>query len=279
MLAVEEKSGWLAWLKDKLPWRWMLVGGVLVLLLLWFDWTPAGLLGKADAVGYAVCHRIEARSFHIGERQFSFCARCSGQYLGALLGFVYLSLIGRRRVGRPPLWIILVLAIFAAAYAFDGFNSYLHLIPGTDRFQVYEPSNILRLITGTGLGMALSVALLPAFHQTVWARIDPRPTLANFKALAGLLLLASGLVVLVLTEQPLVLYPLAILSAASVLILLTLVYTMVWVLLFRMENRFNRGRELVWPLVAGFGLALTQIVVLNLLRFWLTGTWEGFHFG
>ena len=52
---------------------------------------PPGLLGKADALGYAVCHRIDARSFHIGTRQLPLCARCSGMYLGALLGLVFLS--------------------------------------------------------------------------------------------------------------------------------------------------------------------------------------------
>jgi hypothetical protein len=38
-------------------------------LIGWWYYTPPGLLGKADAAGYAVCHRIASRSFLIGDRQ------------------------------------------------------------------------------------------------------------------------------------------------------------------------------------------------------------------
>ena len=56
-----------------------------LVLLGWLLNTPPGLLGKADAIGYAVCHRIDLRSFHLGERALPLCARCSGMYLGAML--------------------------------------------------------------------------------------------------------------------------------------------------------------------------------------------------
>ena len=77
-------------LATRLPWRKILVITALVLLVTWFWYTPAGLLGKADAVGYAVCHRIDVRSFHLGDRQIPVCARCTGQYLGAMLSLGYL---------------------------------------------------------------------------------------------------------------------------------------------------------------------------------------------
>ena len=51
-------------------------GLVLVAALLLIGWlveTPPGLLGKEDAVGYAVCHRIDARSFHMGNTQMPLC--------------------------------------------------------------------------------------------------------------------------------------------------------------------------------------------------------------
>ena len=34
-----------------------------IVTVVWLSYTPPGLLGKADAIGYAVCHRISARSF------------------------------------------------------------------------------------------------------------------------------------------------------------------------------------------------------------------------
>jgi hypothetical protein len=58
----------------------LLVAALAALLIAWLSLTPPGLLGKADAVGYAVCHRIELRSFHLDGRPLPLCARCSGMY-------------------------------------------------------------------------------------------------------------------------------------------------------------------------------------------------------
>jgi len=263
----------------RLPWRQMLVLTALIILGLWMGYTPAGLLGKADAVGYAVCHRIDARSFHLGDRQIPVCARCSGQYLGAMLSLGYLFLRRPRRTGTPAWPILGVLILFALAYAIDGFNSYLHLLPNLSRFYIYEPANPLRLLTGTGLGIGMGVMLFPAFNQTVWKMHDRRPVLNGIGELALLLVLALLVDFLVLSENPLILYPLALVSAAGVVVLLTLVYTMVVVMVFKQENRMAGWRDLLYPLLAGFIIALTQIAVLDLVRFLLTGTWSGFHFG
>ena len=268
----------LAILSQRIPWKYILAVTTGILLLTWLIYTPNGLLGKADAVGYAVCHRIDARSFHLGERQIPLCARCTGQYLGAMLGLIYQLAIGRRRTGTPHWSIILVLGTFAAAYAVDGLNSYLHLLPGMSRFYIYEPNNTLRLITGTGLGLGVSVALLPAFHQTMWKTWSRRPALEGFRSLAGLLALAACVDLLVLTENPLILYPLTLLSAACVLVLLTMVYSMVFVMVFRVENRFERASQLAFPLTAGFAIAMLQIAAIDYGRYLFTGTWGGFHF-
>ncbi len=263
-----------------IPWQkigYLVAGGFLIA---WLLNTPEGILGKADAIGYAVCHRIDARSFHLGERQFSLCARCTGQYLGAVLGLVYQLAVGRRRAGRPPWGVLAVLGVLVLIWAVDGFNSFLHLRPELfARYYLYNPNNTFRLLTGTGLGLGLSVMLLPAFHQTVWRRWNSKPALSGFASLGGMLALGLILAFLVLTENPLILYPLALVSSAGVLVILTLVYTMVWVMLFKLENRFDSLKELAFPLAAGFTTALTQIALLDFVRYLLTGTWDGFHFG
>ena len=87
----------------KLAGKGALILAVGLLVLGWLLNTPEGLLGKADAVGYAVCHRLDFRSFHLGERQLPLCARCSGMYLGAVLGIGYLSVFSRRKAGFPGL--------------------------------------------------------------------------------------------------------------------------------------------------------------------------------
>jgi len=263
----------------RFPWRVVLILLLVALLSIWMNFAPDGILGKANAVGYAVCHRIDHRSFEIGDVQFSVCARCTGQYLGAVLGIGFLSIFRRFRTGRPPWFVIVILLAGGIAYAVDGFNSFLHLIPGTDRFWLYEPSNTLRLITGTGVGLGISVMVFPAFNQTVWKRYDRRPILDGLGDFGLLLILAILLILLVLTEDATVLYPLSILSAGGVLMLLTMVYSMVWVMLFRAEGRFENFRQYFFPLLAGFAVALTQILAIDIFRYSLTGTWGAFPLG
>jgi hypothetical protein len=43
--------------------RWLIPLAAVIIFGLWFFIAPPGLLGKADAVGYAICHRIDERSF------------------------------------------------------------------------------------------------------------------------------------------------------------------------------------------------------------------------
>jgi uncharacterized membrane protein len=248
-----------------------------ILVFVWWMNTPEGLLGKADAIGYAVCHQIDLRSFHLGERRLPLCARCSGMYLGAILGLSYQWFIGRRRAGTPPWTVLALLGVFVFAFIVDGLNSFVSLIPGIS--PLYPPGNTTRLITGTGMGLVIAAALYPAFNATVWKGPDPLPALKNLIVFFGLIALAIGLDLLVLTEEPIILYPLALISAAGVIGLLTMVYSMVWIMVFRAENRYNHFKEMLIPLVGGLTVAFLQIGLLDLLRYGLTGTWEGFHLG
>ena len=223
-------------------WKWLVFLAVGLLLIGWLLNTPEGLLGKADAIGYAVCHRIDIRSFHLGVRQLPLCARCTGMYLGAMLGLAYQQVLGRRRGGMPPRHVLVVLGLFVAAFGVDGVNSYLHLFPGAP--SLYQPQNWLRLLTGTGMGLVISAAVFPAFNQTIWKDWDERPALPGLRSLGGLVLLALALDVIVLTENPIVLYPLALISAAGVLVLLTMIYAMILTMVFRVENHFTAITQL-----------------------------------
>ena len=248
--------------------------------LLLFGWlwnTPAGLLGKADAIGYAVCHRIDLRSFHLGERQLPLCVRCTGMYLGAMLGLVYQWVLAPRRTGTPPRRVIAMLALLLGGFGVDGLNSYFHLFPIGPT--IYESSNLLRLLTGTGMGVVVASALYPAFNQTVWRNWNREPALKDVGWLLVLLIFAGLIDLLVLSGNPLILYPLALISAAGVIVLLSMVYSMVWIMIFRVENRYSRFYELLLPLTGGFALSLIQIGLFDLGRFLLTGTWDGFHIG
>ncbi len=246
-----------------------------LLLAGWLLNTPNGVLGKADAVGYAVCHRIEARSFHLGERPISFCARCTGMYVGAVMAMVYLTILGRRRTGWPSKGILAILGLFLVAFGVDGINSVYQLI--FKSALLYEPNNTLRLITGTGMGLVIAAVLLPAFNQTVWRQFSERAVIEDWGQFVGLLALCLLLDLLILTETPFFLYPLTIISALGVIIMLTMIYSMALLILFRKENYISHYHDLRLPMSGGFIIAMTQIILLDLGRFLLTGTWDGFH--
>jgi len=256
-------------------WKALVIFTFVLTLFAWLLNTPAGILGKADAIGYAVCHRIDLRSFHIGETQLPLCARCSGMYLGAMVGLCYQWVIGRRRTGTPSWKIILPVSIFVMLFAIDGLNSFFSLF--SNGAGLYQPNNSLRLLTGTGMGLAISVALVPAFNATVWKYIDPRPAFLNVRSFGFMVLIALSLDGLILLENPVILYPLALISAAGVIILLGIVYSMVLIMLFKSENRFNKISQFSYVIIGGFTIALIQIGLLDILRFFFTGTWDGFH--
>jgi len=246
-----------------------------LILSAWLYFSPPGLLGKADAIGYAVCHRIHARSFDLGERQLPLCARCSGMYLGAFVGLLYHFKTGRKG-GFPPRKILFALGFLLILFGVDGVNSYVHLLPNFPG--LYEPNNIFRLITGTGVGLGMSIILMPIVHQSFWQFWDSEPAVKNWRELIGLLIGALITSSLMLTENPLLLYPLALGSAFTVLAILGLIYTIVWVMILKKENAFSTTGDLIGYLFLGFGTAILQILVIDLARLIITGTWNGFNF-
>ncbi|MDR3573764.1 MAG: DUF2085 domain-containing protein [Anaerolineaceae bacterium] len=245
----------------------------LLVLAVWLINTPAGLLGKADAIAYAICHRIAARSFYLGDRQMPLCARCTGMYLGTLAGFLF-QYKHAKRGGMPVLKIMILLGIILVAFGIDGVNSYLHLIPNAP--SLYTPENWLRLLTGTALGIGIAAVLLPVFNQTVWTDWTDRPILHSWKQVALLVIIAGILDLTVLSGNPILLYPLALLGSATVMLILGMIYTVIWLMLFKQENKYHHLKEVWLPLTAGFTTALIQISIMDWGRYALTGTWKGF---
>jgi len=246
-----------------------------LIFLGWLLYTPNGVMGKADAVGYAVCHRIEERSFLLGERPMPLCARCSGMYLGALLAMVYQQ-PWRKWGGLPSRTVWVVVGIFLVLFGVDGLNSYLHLFPLAPH--VYPPANWLRLVTGTGLGLGIGIILMPLLHQSLWVDWVDRPAFSGWRSLAGLLAAAAGLVLAILWKKIWILYPLAILSAITVLLMLGFCYTVLWAHFLKRENQAGRLVEALPLLAMGFGTAIVQVFAFDVVRFLLTGTWQGFSF-
>lgn len=239
----------------------VLIGALLLL-------APHDLLAKADRAAYAVCHRIPERSFIIGGRQLPLCARCSGLYLGAGAALLALLALGRGRAGRFPARPYLILSgLFLAAWAADGFNSFLALL---DLPHLYEPTNLLRLITGALAGVALAGVLLPALNVTFWAVPAHRRSIERLADLLWLLGAAAAVALVILAAPDWMLYPLALLSGLMILLLLGLLNAMLYLSFTRREGRAERWTQLVAPVLIGLGAAGVEIVVIGLARNALT---------
>ena len=264
--------------------RFLVPVAAILVFAVWFSYTPPGLLGKADAIGYAICHRIDERSFHVGNRQLPLCARCTGEFYAAAISLLFFTIFSPKKSGMPGWRLGLPLLLFLAAFGIDGSNSFLYLLKQTsggalDQIpNLYMPNNTLRLLTGSGMGIALASVLYPAFNQSAWKNADPERAL-TWKKLGILIGIIFLIDLLVLTEQPVVLYPIAILSVLGVLALLVMVFSMVWILIMRQENEFTSMKQMWMPFLAGMTLAFLMIGMIDLLRFQLTGTWGAFPLG
>ena len=260
-------------------------GSVLVALLAglaaWIYVAPPGLLGKLDAIGYAVCHRLDSHSLHIGERQMPLCARCTGEFNAAAIALVFQAVVSPRHSLLPRRGIVALLAAFFLAFALDGANSYLALIrnmqPGALGWipAMYTTDGVTRVFTGSGMGVALGSVLYPMYNQSVW-RVPAPIAALDWPKLAALVGIVLAVDLGLLTESPVVLYPVAVVSALGVVGLLGMVFSIVWIMVMRQDNTIATTRQLWLPAAAGVTLALVMIVGIDLTRFNLTHTWGGF---
>jgi uncharacterized membrane protein len=230
---------------------------------------PSTLLGKADVVGYAICHRIPERSFILNGRQLPLCARCTGTFLGAVLGLTIMLLLGRRRASHlPPIPVLAVLVGFVGLWAFDGLNSYLTFFPGMPH--LYEPRNWLRLTTGILNGLALITFVFPILNFTLWRKPEPERAFKNLGELLLVLPVVALLVVVIQAEISFLLYPLALLSSLGVVLMLTLINTMIAIVVLGREGYAQTWRQALPPLTAGAAMAILQMTAMVVLRVYLT---------
>jgi uncharacterized membrane protein len=246
---------------------WAAMGAVaFILLLLISPLWPLPFLDKLDVAGSAICGRIPSHSLHIAGRQLPLCARCTGTFIGTLLGFSGVLALRKRKSARmPPAAVVGLLVGFIFLMALDGVNSYASLL--LNRPLLYTPTNLLRLATGTLHGFALSIIVYPIFNFTLWKVPDEWPALTGFKEL-GLILLVLVLptVILIQTELGILLYPAAILSVAGVLAILTVVNSMIIVIATRREARAVAWWDAALPVALGFGATLMELAIIAVLR-------------
>lgn len=261
--------------------RWCVPVATLLVLAAWIYIAPPGLMGKLDAVGYAVCHRLDSHSLHIGTVQMPLCARCTGEYNAAAIALVFQSLVSPGAARLPRRSILILLGALFLAFAVDGSNSYLALMKNSNvgAFQsipnLYVTDNTTRVFTGSGMGLVMGLLLYPMYNQSLWRTISEKRAIEwrQFGLLAAIILLVD---LAMLTGNEFVLYPVAIVSSLGVLALLSMVFSVVWIMIMRQDNVFERVQQLWLPSMAGLTLAFVLILSIDLVRFSLTHTWGGF---
>lgn len=242
---------------------------------IWLWLTPPGVLGKADALGYAVCHRIVERSFHVHERPLPLCARCTGIYLGVWAGLGVFAARRRLRAARlPRVRLLTVMLLGVGLYGLDGLNSFLSAFEGYS--PLYAPHNTLRLLTGTTFGLALITIVWPVFSSLLWRASQDTPPVRSWGELAALYALAAGSGALVLIDWPPLRAVLGAISAAGVLLMFGIVGCTLILGITRRENCCARWRDLAAPALAGLAFALLVTGAIDALRYALTGTWSSF---
>ncbi len=204
-------------------------------------------------------------------------ARDGGIYQGFLLTWIYLAAIGRARAkGMPRAWMLLAMILFVVAMGLDGTNALLYDLQFYGGLEMvphlYVPRLELRLSTGLLTGVAFGGILLPIVNYYLWRADDSRPLLETARHFLGALAVVALFGLAIHSEIGIFFYPVAILSAASVLILLTLINTVFLLSFLGRAAIAHNWRETLNPLACGALAALAELAVLSLLRYAIWGT-------
>ena len=103
--------------------------------------------------GY-LCHQNPTRSFHLNEHAFAVCSRCFGIYFGLFLGFIIYPFLRSIEDTEelPRFWLFLAMIPMAVDWLLGV-------------FEIWENTHLSRFLTGTILGAACAVFLVPALIE------------------------------------------------------------------------------------------------------------------
>lgn len=220
------------------------------------------LISVAHWFGSAVCDQLRAHSYEFAGVALPLCARCTGLYLGALLTLCFHAWRRPRAIGLPRPWMLIALVVFFFAWAGDGANSFLSSIPAAPH--LYLPLNILRLITGTLMGITVGSLVFVMFNMCVWSAPNSGSIFATRSEFFTLLGLSALVVLIVQSEWAPLLYPLTLVSLGAILtlhaVLMTAIVASVW------RRKVLAWRTAIPGLALGLGIALGYLDLIALGR-------------
>jgi uncharacterized membrane protein len=246
-----------------------------VVITIWLVLTPPGLAGKLRAIADSVCHGNPEHTLLIAYRLLPMCARCTGMFLGCLLGLIGFSSRTDGK-GYPARIFKVILGLFVLFFAVDGVNSVAFSLFA--RELLYPPSNLLRLASGLGMGVVMAAVLIPLWRQIMRPDSSAGPVLGKWSQFLPVLFAEVAAAFLVLYAPAWMYYPIAVASVAAVPILVTMVYTLLWILILKIEAAIRNCSARITYIALGCITAFVQIGLLDLLRVTLTGNWAGIRF-
>lgn len=247
------------------------VWGVLVVAFLFFAAAtfavaPGEFVEKLRILDSGICSQWQGRSFYPAGVQLPLCARNTGIYLGVTLGLSYLVALGRgKRIGFPPLKVIVALVVFIGLMGVDGLNS---TAKDFELPYIYEPNNLLRLAAGLGTGLSVAVFLLPALGILLWREGQRQPILRSYRDLAPLLALAASAFLVVASQVSASLYPVAIASTLGLVTMLAMINLLVLLAMSHWQNRSKGVFDIFVPGSVALFFALAELVILALFKHW-----------
>jgi hypothetical protein len=126
------------------------------------------------------------------------------------------------------------------------------------------------------MGIVIAIMLVSVFNMSVWKDSISEKIMDKWKQSLPLAVGVTFLDLLVLSQQSFLLFPLAILSTLTVVAILTLVYTVLLILIWKRDSSFSSMRQISPWLFGGLACAFFQILLMDALRLAITGTWAGF---
>ena len=241
---------------------------LLALVLAAFALAPWSLEEKTSAALHGLCAQRPSHSFTFDGRYLPLDARMTGIYGGFVITSLHLGIRGRYRAlrfpGRPTL---IALGALVGIMAIDGINSTLLDLR---LWHPYEPSNLYRLLSGLGVGIALAAAICYLLAITLWrsGRTDQK-TVTGPGELGLLALLQAPFALLVLSGVPWLYAPVVWLLLAAATTAVGALMLVLVVLIARREGTVSSVGQLDGPATVALVLASVMMAGIAVGRFLL----------
>ena len=233
-------------IRNERPALWAFLAVLVTLLIGTLLLLPGTFVDRLGWVVHGVC--AQEHGLIIGGVEMPLCQRNTGIYSGFLATLLTLIALGRGRAAKlPQRSILILLGANVVWMGIDGFNS---LFKDLGTFYLYEPQQILRVLSGLAMGMTVATMMLFAFNTTL--RANPRREQRVLGGWGDVALVASvefALFALIQLNLPFLIYPLAIFSTLGIIGVMFTVNLIVAAMISNFEGGVERLTQLALPAI------------------------------